>query len=105
MGVENIRDESDGAVILLCDQPRLTPAVIDKAISTESRSRLALTAMQSSARLFRERAFDELLALDGDRGGKQLLEDHLNSIAIIPFRTAPWTSTHSKIWQLYLEPI
>ena len=97
---------SDGALLMLCDQPRLTASHLDALIDAFVRKpdRPVASAYGGSAgvpALFPRALFGELLLLKGDRGAKQVLLAHREELVTLPWPdgtvdvdTAPDASAH-----------
>jgi molybdenum cofactor cytidylyltransferase len=78
-GVEHLSAESDAVVILLADQPRITPAIIDRLIETYSEEGLRIVASAYKGivgvpALFDRALYLELLTLEGDAGARPVIE-------------------------------
>lgn len=83
-------DEVDGVIIMLCDQPFVTRAVIDNLIykQQETGKRIVASSYQDTLgvpALFKRSLFAELLSLKGQEGAKKLLSSYPDEIAVIPF--------------------
>lgn len=77
-GLEAIRPEIQAALIVLADQPRLTPTLLQKLVSRYQATRAAIVApfyqgRQGNPVLFDRGLFAELMAIEGDQGGRSLL--------------------------------
>ncbi len=77
-GLEAIRPDIQAALIVLADQPRLTPALLQKLVSRYQATRAAIVApfyqgRQGNPVLFDRTLFAELMAIEGDQGGRSLL--------------------------------
>jgi molybdenum cofactor cytidylyltransferase len=88
-GMRAVPPDTDLVVILLGDQPRVPPAVIDRVIEL-SRQRDGL-AVASAYRgvigppaVFPSTMFDDLRALAGDRGARSVLEAHRPNLVTTP---------------------
>lgn len=86
-GLRALGSEVDAALILLGDMPEITAAAIDRLIAAfdPSEGREIVRAMTPSGRaghpvLFGRRFFEGLIALDGDRGARAILEEHAGFI-------------------------
>jgi molybdenum cofactor cytidylyltransferase len=81
-GVRSVPAECEGALILLGDMPFVTPALIDALLDAfePAKGREVIVPVHHGRRgnpvLWGRRFFPALLALTGDRGGKQLMALH-----------------------------
>lgn len=71
----------DGAVFLLGDMPFVRPATVDRVIETFRDGDGSIIAprfegMRGNPVLFGRQHFDVLAELSGDRGGRELIEEH-----------------------------
>lgn len=84
-------DPSTGAaVLLLCDQPRVTPAVVAALVSAHrtTGSPVIASAYGDSAgapALFSRELFAELCGLEGAEGAKQVIARHAPRARFLPF--------------------
>jgi len=90
-GVGAARDDCTGAVILLGDMPRISPAIIDRLVESfragEGRSICVpvYDGRRGNPVLWPERFFSDLGAITGDRGGRDLLarlSDHVDPVDV-----------------------
>lgn len=82
--------EPDAVVILACDQPLLTPSVIDGLIGTHQQLNKGMVASHYAGTngvpaLFARRYFDALLRLEGERGAKVLFQAAPEDLACAAF--------------------
>jgi molybdenum cofactor cytidylyltransferase len=94
VGVEALPDHVGGAVFLLVDQPLIPPELIHKLLQQHHRNPAAIIypSIEEQAGnpvLFDRRVFGELTRLEGDRGGKALLND-------FPTRLIKWDDKGSQ---------
>ncbi len=78
VGLAAAPQEAAGALILLGDQPLITPQIIDAMIAESARAPEAIVAASYRGRrgnpvLFPRRYFAELEAISGDEGGRSVL--------------------------------
>jgi molybdenum cofactor cytidylyltransferase len=104
--ITSISPESDGALLMVCDQLRLTVSHLDALIDAFGRApdRPVASAYGESAgvpALFPRALFGELLLLKGDRGAKRVLLAHREILVTLPWPdgrldvdTAPDVPTH-----------
>ena len=79
VGVEAVPSEADGVVILLGDQPFVTPEVIDRLldVAVADRKRIVASAYHDTVGppvYFHRALFLDLLTLEGDRGARAVIE-------------------------------
>ena len=82
--------ETDGVVIIVCDQPRLDTPTLHRLIALQRSSGMPTAAASYAGRLgtpaiFHASLFPELMKLSGDRGARQLLKELGSSVAILDF--------------------
>jgi len=80
-GVDAISLTAEAAIFLLADQPRLTPEIIAAVVARFRRTRAPIVVPQVAGRrgapaLFARHLFDELRAIQGDQGGRDLIARH-----------------------------
>jgi molybdenum cofactor cytidylyltransferase len=82
--VEVLRGVVSAAIFVPCDQPWLEAATVDRLLSAwRAGAGIAVPVFRGrrgAPVLFDRRYFDELAQLEGDRGGRQLLERHPGEI-------------------------
>ncbi len=80
----------DSVVIMLCDQPFVTRAIIDNLLYKRQETGKQIIAstyndVMGVPALFSRSFFNELLLLQGQEGAKKILNNHPDDIATIPF--------------------
>lgn len=76
-------------LVTLCDQPLVTDRHLRMLLA--GGSPIVATGYRGIAgvpAVFSSRFFDELLALEGDRGARVVIEAHPDSVTVIPFEDA-----------------
>ncbi|MBN1371947.1 MAG: putative selenium-dependent hydroxylase accessory protein YqeC [Anaerolineaceae bacterium] len=78
-GLETLPERTQAALFLLADQPYLTPELIQALTHRHAETQAAIVAPRAGGRranpvLFGRCAFPELLALQGDAGGRQIID-------------------------------
>lgn len=73
-----IEKEYDAAMIFIIDQPYLNPALILKILATMKISRAKIIAARTTGQqthpvVYRREIYPDLLSLEGDRGGKEII--------------------------------
>jgi molybdenum cofactor cytidylyltransferase len=84
-GLDALRPEIQAALIVLADQPGLTADLLQSLITRYQSTQARLVAPYYQGRrgnpvLFDRVLFQELRAVDGDRGGRDILQQHRDSI-------------------------
>ncbi len=89
-GVNALPYATEGVLLMLCDQPRVSSSLLD-AILTRHRSAPGAIIASSYAEtmgvpaFFPSPFFGELLSLKGDKGAKQIIELHRPDTLTVPF--------------------
>lgn len=88
-GLRAIGDEADGVLILLGDQPFVTPALLDRLIDVHTDDgarivRLAVGDRPANPVLMSADLFPELLAQQGDVGGRDVAARHAEEVQLVP---------------------
>jgi molybdenum cofactor cytidylyltransferase len=83
--------ETDAAVLALADMPEIGPAHIDRLIAAfdPAEGRAICRAATDDGRpghpvLFGRRFFETLARLEGDRGAREVLEEHADLVELVP---------------------
>ncbi len=86
-GVQNLSPGLDAAMILLCDQPRVTTRVMDALLLLQGSSIIASSYGGSLGppAIFPVEFFPELIALEGDQGAKKIFSSHPDELIAVPF--------------------
>jgi molybdenum cofactor cytidylyltransferase len=89
-GVQNLDRSVKAALIILCDQPYVTPQLLNKMIEAFEKTKKFIVACEYEnslgvPALFGRKLFGELENLSGDRGAKQVIMKYRNDVASIPF--------------------
>ncbi len=89
-GLAALSPDSDGAIVLLGDMPRVTAATLDRLLAAfdpvEGRSLCVPTfqGKRGNPLLFARRFFAEVQAIRGDQGARQLLGEYPDEVAEVP---------------------
>jgi len=78
-GLAALPERVQGALFLLSDQPFVTPELVQAVLRRQAETQAAVAAPRARGRranpvLFNRSTFSELFALQGDTGGRQLIE-------------------------------
>nr|WP_295865409.1 nucleotidyltransferase family protein [uncultured Chitinophaga sp.] len=85
-----ISDNVTNILILLCDQPFITPELLEELINTHQRQNKGITACAYGGTtgtpvLFRQAYFPHLMALGGQEGAKKIILQHPGDVSTISF--------------------
>jgi molybdenum cofactor cytidylyltransferase len=90
VGLQKLDKESDAAIILLCDQPKVTSSLLNTLIDSYLEVQQPIVACRYGdtvgvPALFDRSIFPELLALRGDVGAKRIIEQYASKRTEIDF--------------------
>lgn len=93
VGVEAVATDAEGLVLLLADQPFVTPEVIDRLIDTATTDGRRIVASAFAGTVgppayFHRALFLELLTLEGDRGARSVIEAYPKEGVALPLAEA-----------------
>jgi len=99
----------DSALIILGDQPLITPRIIDALIHAHRTGSKGIVAplydgQRGSPVLFRAAFFSELLEVSGDEGGRAVLHHHRDEVATIDLGNAA-QRYDVDTWEAYQEVV
>jgi molybdenum cofactor cytidylyltransferase len=99
----------DSALIMLGDQPMVTPQVIDTLIGTYRTSGSYIVAplyngKRGSPVLFDGRLFPELIEVTGDEGGRTVLERHRQEVELVEMGDA-MANYDVDTWEAYQQVV
>lgn len=89
----NRHADADAVVLMLCDQPLVTPQLIDELVAIHRRTGAPIVACEYAdtvgvPALFSRALFDELTSITGDTGAKQVIARHADEVVRVPFPAA-----------------
>jgi len=92
-GISALSPEAEAALIMLADQPLVTPATIDALVDKYRQMGKPVVApfyrgQRGNPVLFARSLFPELLAIEGDVGGRGVVSRHHEDMARVDFETA-----------------
>lgn len=92
-GLDAVGPAAGAALFILADQPRLTPEIMAAIVARFRRGRAPIVVLQAGGRrgapaLFARALFDELSAVQGDRGGRGVIARHPDLIATVELPSA-----------------
>lgn len=95
LGVQALRD-CDAIVFLVSDQPLLTESSVRKVLQAWKENPAGIVSasyrgVRGNPTVFPKRFFPELLALEGDRGGNQVIRAHPESLLLTEIPEAELT--------------
>ena len=81
---------SDAAIIMVCDQPFVSPALLNELIAEQKNTGKSIVTSQyenaiGPPALFHKTVFPELLALKGDAGARKIIEKSETDVATVSF--------------------
>lgn len=84
-GLRSLRPPHEACLFLLGDQPNVTTGLIDRMLQTYRATLPAIVVPSHRGRrgnpvLFNRSLFPELLALDGDQGGREIIQRHADKV-------------------------
>ncbi|RMF28159.1 MAG: nucleotidyltransferase family protein [Chloroflexi bacterium] len=113
-GLAALPPEADAALFLQADQPGLTAALLDRLIARFRQGDALIVAPAYQGRrgtpvLFARPLFDELRRVQGDRGGRGLLQRYADRVALVevdsPLLLADFdTPEEWAAWQQAMHP-
>lgn len=82
--------EAEAVLIMLCDQPFVTTAILNELINTAQHTEKDIVACAYNnivgvPALFKRSAFSELMTLQGDVGARRVIENNAGSVQVVPF--------------------
>ena len=89
-GIQSIKPNIDAALIVLCDQPKLSVDILNRLIETYHATRAPIVACKYAGTvgvptIFDHCIFPELLSLKGNHGAKRIIERHTRESIEIEF--------------------
>ncbi|MGB5131146.1 MAG: nucleotidyltransferase family protein [Steroidobacteraceae bacterium] len=89
-GIQALPEHIDAAIVLLCDQPAVSSALLQALVTTQRNTGKAIVACRWNAVigppvLFLRERFAALLALSGDVGARSVLEREGDGVALVDF--------------------
>jgi molybdenum cofactor cytidylyltransferase len=107
-GVGQLPVEAEGVLLLTCDQPLLSAALIGQIVETAQRRGRGIVACGYANQLgipmlFDRRYFVTLLSLRGDKGAKTFLPNYLHDVAVVPFAEGALDIDTPTDWENFRE--
>ncbi|MGD0036868.1 MAG: nucleotidyltransferase family protein [Bacteroidota bacterium] len=89
-GIQSLEPNIDAAIIVLCDQPKLSTDILNTLIDTYTSTRASIITCKYAGTvgvpaLFDRRIFPELLSLEGNLGAKKIIEWYMKERIEIDF--------------------
>jgi molybdenum cofactor cytidylyltransferase len=90
-GLRVLRESCDACLFVLADQPHVTPELIDSILARYRRTLAPIVIPVYRGRrgnpvLFARTLFPELLEMQGDQGGRQVIERHEHEVETVEVR-------------------
>jgi len=106
LGLQCISRWAQATLILMGDQPLVTPDIIDALINKYSQSRGPIVAplyggQRGSPVLFDRSLLGELMAVEGDKGGREIVEKYKDSMVAVSFES-PLVGDDVDSWDDYV---
>jgi len=88
--VQKLNSNVDGAILMVCDQPFVSPDLLNSLIEKQKETGKLIIASQyvdtiGTPAFFQKQFFAELMALEGDSGAKKIIMQNNNFLATMPF--------------------
>ncbi len=82
--------EIQAIIVMVCDQPYLTTAHLNKLISTYRKQKSEIVASTYNTTkgvpaLFNASMFPKLITLGDEQGARKIIEKHIGTISLVPF--------------------
>lgn len=82
--------DADGIIFMLCDQPFITPALLDSLLQQQKATGLPIVASSyenklGTPALFHKSFFTELMKLSGDTGAAKLIKNNQEQVSSVAF--------------------
>jgi len=88
--IKKIKTLPDAAILMVCDQPYISPSVLNELITEQKATGKPIIACEYEnitgvPALFHESFFEQLAHLNGDAGAKKIMRQYPEKVAVIPF--------------------
>lgn len=89
-GMAHLPEKTEAVLLLLCDQPFVTPVFLEKLVEKWLTSDCSIVASQYGGSfgppaIFHQKMFGELATLSGQQGAKKLMERHRSDLSLVDF--------------------
>jgi molybdenum cofactor cytidylyltransferase len=103
-GIASLPEDVDAAILMPCDQPAVSPALLETMIRTRRETRKPIVACRygdtvGAPALFSRERFPQLLALRGDAGAHVLLERAGDAVATLDFPDGVFDLDTPEDWE------
>lgn len=103
-GIGALSRDADAVILLLCDQPAVSPALLETMLRTQRESRKPIVACRygdvvGPPALFLRERFPQLLALLGDVGARAILEQAVLEVATVDFPDGAFDLDTPEDWE------
>lgn len=97
-GLQALTEEAetlDAVVIMLCDQPGVSSALLNSLLATHAETKHSLVACEYGGvlgvpALFGQALFPALLSLTGDEGARRVIKNYVGPVTRLPFPEGIW---------------
>ena len=85
LGLKEVENDAEGAIIALGDQPFVSPATVNSLVEAfkEKRARIVVPVYMGTRGnpvLFSREFFPEMMLIEGDKGAKSIVNRHANEV-------------------------
>jgi len=106
LGLQCISQQAQATLFLMGDQPLVTPDIINALINKYSQSRGPIVAplyqgQRGTPVLFDRSLLGELMAVEGNKGGREIVEKYKDSMVTVSFES-PLVGSDVDTWEDYL---
>lgn len=89
-GIHNLQADVDAVILMVCDQPFVTPDLLNSLMDKQRETGKPIIASQygetiGTPALFHKQFFTGLMMLKGDTGAKKIMMEHRDLLTTIPF--------------------
>jgi molybdenum cofactor cytidylyltransferase len=103
-GISALPEDVDAALVLLCDQPAVSPELLETLLATQRKTRKAIVACRwddavGPPALFLRKRFPALLALSGDTGARSILKREGDRVALVDFPDGAFDVDTPEDWE------
>ena len=88
--LQHIAPTADGVILMVCDQPHISPDLLNELIAVQCKTEKTIIASQykdtvGTPAIFHRSLFAELLELKGEAGAKKIMENHPVNLGTVRF--------------------
>ncbi len=99
---------TDGVIILMCDQPFVSTALLNNLMLTQQQTGKPIVASSygdtmGTPALFHKCIFKKLLLLQGDTGARKIIQQHLSKVVTVPFEKGTVDIDTQEDYEKFIE--